>query len=177
VGPGILAGGKTRPACRCTNRESRLRFQHGGAGCEADDCRRTHWQKGDAWSGGLQMYFTEKNTNRRAMSFSSDGFNKFAESEEKINQPYDEAYISVFVFDDETNYVEHNELLSSYDVAQIIGIVAGALSTQTVIEKSEVHKRTSDFYCSACSSKLFPCDETVISHIPHNTPKYCNSKS
>lgn len=73
------------------------------------------------------MYFTEKNTNRKAMSFSRDDFNRFAESKDKINQPYDEAYISVFVFDDEPYYVEHNELLSSDDVAQIIGIVAGAL--------------------------------------------------
>lgn len=76
---------------------------------------------------GLQMYFTEKNTNRKARSWSSADFNRFAESEDKINQPYDETYISAFVFNDEPYFVEHNELLNSEDVAQIWGTVFGAL--------------------------------------------------
>ena len=65
---------------------------------------------------GLQMYFTEKITNRKATSWSGADFNRFAESEDKINQQYDEAYISAFVFNDEPYFVEHNELLNSEDV-------------------------------------------------------------
>lgn len=45
VGLGFLAGGETRPACRCTIRESRLQFQHGGVVCETDDYHRTHGRK------------------------------------------------------------------------------------------------------------------------------------
>lgn len=79
-------------------------------------------------SGGLQMYFTEKNTNRKATSWSSEDFNRFAVADDKINQPYDEVYISAFIFDGETYFVEHNELLSSDDVGSIIGIIiTGAL--------------------------------------------------
>ncbi len=78
-------------------------------------------------SGGLQMYFTEKNTNRKVMSWSGEDFKRFADSEDKINQPFDEAYISAFIFDNEPYFVEHNELLNTDDVGKIIGIVAGAL--------------------------------------------------
>lgn len=76
---------------------------------------------------GLLMYFTEKNTNRKAMSWSGLDFRNFAEAEIKINQPYDESYISVFLFDNERYYVEHNEQLDSEDIANIVGLVTGAL--------------------------------------------------
>jgi len=76
---------------------------------------------------GLLMYFTDKNTNRKSMSWSSIDFVKFSGAQEKINQPYDEAYISVFVFDDELYYAEHNELLDDEDLASIVGLITGAL--------------------------------------------------
>lgn len=77
--------------------------------------------------GGLNMYFTDKDTNRKAHSWSSADFNRFANAECKINQLYDEAYISVFQFDDDYYYAEHNELLDSDELANIVGLVTGAL--------------------------------------------------
>lgn len=76
---------------------------------------------------GLAMYFTDRNTNRTVRSWSGADFKTFAEAEERINQPYDEAYISVFTFDDEQFYIEHNEKLDADEVGTIIGFVAGAL--------------------------------------------------
>lgn len=64
--------------------------------CACDKVVKTYCQ------GGLLMYFTEKNTNRKAKSWSGLDFRNFAEAESQINQPYDEAYISVFLFDSET---------------------------------------------------------------------------
>ena len=77
---------------------------------------------------GLAMYFTDRNTNRTVRSWSSADFKTFAEAEERINQPYDEAYISTFTFEDEQFYVEHNEKLNVDEVGTIIGFVAGALA-------------------------------------------------
>lgn len=77
---------------------------------------------------GLVMYFTNRNTNRKAMSWAGADFKAFAEAEERINQPYDEAHISVFTFDDEQFYVEHNEKLETNEVGTIVGFVAGALA-------------------------------------------------
>ena len=77
---------------------------------------------------GLAMYFTDRNTNRTVRSWSSADFKAFAEAEECINQPYDEAYISTLTFDDDHFYIEHNEKLNTDEVGTIIGFVAGALS-------------------------------------------------
>jgi len=74
------------------------------------------------------MYFTDRNTNRKAMSWSGLDFKCFSEAENLVNQSYDEAYISVFRFDDTPYFVEHNELLTGDEIGQMIGIVAGALS-------------------------------------------------
>lgn len=77
---------------------------------------------------GLAMYFTDRNTNRTVMSWSGADFKTFAEAEELINQPYDEAYISTFTFDGEHFHIEHNEKLDVDEVGTIIGFVAGALA-------------------------------------------------
>lgn len=76
---------------------------------------------------GFMMYFTDKNTKRKAHSWSGLDFKNFSEAEDKINQSYDEAYISAFLFDGEYYLVEHNEKLDSDDAASIVGIIAGAL--------------------------------------------------
>lgn len=60
-------------------------------------------------------------------SWSNLDFKKFADAENKINQPYDEALISVFAFDDKLYYAEHNEPLEEKEVGEIIGLIAGAL--------------------------------------------------
>lgn len=54
-------------------------------------------------------------------------FKKFCGSDSSMNQRYDEVYISVFRFDDEDFFVEHNELLNKDDIGKIVGFVAGAL--------------------------------------------------
>jgi hypothetical protein len=77
--------------------------------------------------GGWLMYFTEKYSNRIAMSWSGFDFKKFAEAENKINQHYDEVFISVFQFDSEPYYVEHNELLTAEDIKSIIEVVSGMI--------------------------------------------------
>lgn len=70
-------------------------------------------------SHGLRMYFTDRNTNRKAMSWSGLDFKCFSEAENLVNQPYDEAYISVFRFDDTPYFVEHNELLTVDEIGQM----------------------------------------------------------
>lgn len=77
---------------------------------------------------GLMPYFTDRKTNRTKMSWDSRDFQKIQTAQDKINQKYDEVFISVFNFKDEYYYVEHNELLENDDVANIVGFVAGVLS-------------------------------------------------
>ncbi len=81
---------------------------------------------------GLAMYFTDRNTNRTVMSWSSADFKAFVEAEERVNQPYDEAYISAFTFGNEAFFVEHNEALNADEVGVIIGFVVGALAKMDV---------------------------------------------
>lgn len=77
---------------------------------------------------GMLMYFTDRNTNRKALSWSGLDFKKFSENPERVNQVYDEAFISVFTFDKMDYFVEHNELLTPDDVGGIIGYVAGTMA-------------------------------------------------
>ena len=74
------------------------------------------------------MYFTDRNTNRKEMSWSGLDFKNFSEAENQKNQPYDEVYISVFYFDDMPYFVEHNELLIADEMDKMFEIVTGALS-------------------------------------------------
>lgn len=71
--------------------------------------------------GGLQMYFTDRKTNRKALSWDGMEFKQFEESNEKFNQNYDEVFISVFTYNirdnkQESFFVEHNECLNDYDI-------------------------------------------------------------
>lgn len=72
---------------------------------------------------GLRIYFADRNTNRKNLSWSSLEFKQFEENSNKYNQPYDEALISVFKYKvedkDEFFFVEHNELLSQDDIKMI----------------------------------------------------------
>ena len=76
---------------------------------------------------GLKMYFTDKNTNRTLQSWSGMDFKRFKENEISINQQYDEAYISVFVFEDETYYIEHNEPIAIDESKKIVDFVQDGL--------------------------------------------------
>ena len=87
---------------------------------------------------GFPIYSTDRKTNRTDMSRSSYDFKNFlknffinfakAKAEDKINQPYGEAFISAFIFDDEPYFVEHNEILTPDDIAKICVIDFGAIS-------------------------------------------------
>lgn len=79
-------------------------------------------------NNGVLMYFTDKKTNRTAHSWDSRDFLSFSKSDQLINQVYDEAYISVFVFDDEPYFAEHNELLNENVKIEINKNVLNTLS-------------------------------------------------
>lgn len=68
---------------------------------------------------GIMMYFTDRNTNRKAMSWSASEFKNFSKAEDPINQPYGAAFISVFLFNDSHYFVEHNELLTEEENKEI----------------------------------------------------------
>lgn len=74
--------------------------------------------------GGLNMYFTDRETNRKVFSWKSMEFKQFEENNKKFNQKYDEAFISVFKYDmgdnkEGTFFVEHNEYLTDNDIKLI----------------------------------------------------------
>lgn len=69
--------------------------------------------------GGILMYFTDKKTNRIEFSWASSDFNNFSKSKKLFNQSYGAAYISVFTFNDEIYFVEHNEKFNEKEVEEI----------------------------------------------------------
>ena len=79
------------------------------------------------YSGWL-MYFTDRNTNRNALSWSGKDFLGFSTSDNPINQEYDEAFMSVFFFDETPYFVEHNELLTMDEVNQMNDYVTSNLT-------------------------------------------------
>ena len=80
-----------------------------------------------ALNGVLMMYHTNKETNRKSHSWSTDDFNRFGKSDKLINQKYDEAFISVFSFEDELYYAEHNEPLQQKDADMVVNYVSEQL--------------------------------------------------
>ena len=87
--------------------------------------------------GGFQMYFTDRKTNRKSLSWNGMEFKQFEESNQKFNQNYDEALISVFKYNignnkEETFFVEHNEYLNDYDMKLI-----SELSVDKIMEKQD----------------------------------------
>ena len=72
---------------------------------------------------GLLMYFTDRKTNRKKMSYSGLQFKGFSESAKLYNQQFDEAYISVFRVEDTDYYAEHNETLDEFEIAFIESMI------------------------------------------------------
>lgn len=66
--------------------------------------------------GGLQMYFTNLDTKRKKMSWSGLDFKNFEVNSEKYNQLYDEAFISCLILDNESYFLEHNEILEKKEI-------------------------------------------------------------
>ena len=77
---------------------------------------------------GFEMFFSDRHTKRTAMSWSGADFMKFAGAAERMNQIYDEAYISVFTFNDEDYFIEHNVLLDADEISSIYESVIFGLS-------------------------------------------------
>lgn len=73
--------------------------------------------------GGLLMYFTNRNTNRKLLSWSSEQFGNFSKSKQKFNQIFDEAYISVFSKEEKDYYAEHNEVLEDSEITFIESMI------------------------------------------------------
>lgn len=68
---------------------------------------------------GLLQYYTDRNTKRVKLSWSSEDFKRFLNSKKLINQVYDEAYISVLKFDNELYFIEHNEKIEQTEIKAI----------------------------------------------------------
>lgn len=90
--------------------------------------------------GGIESHFTDRTANRNQTSWGGPEFTKFEKAKDKINQRYAEAYISTFIFEEETYFAEHNELLDSEDIARICGIVIGAIFKMDEDIKGEVNE-------------------------------------
>ena len=72
---------------------------------------------------GLKIYSTDRKTKRTITSWCTDDFKKFAETDDLINQCYDEAYISVLTFANENYFIEHNEKMDTDEIETIIKYV------------------------------------------------------
>ena len=68
---------------------------------------------------GLLQYYTDRNTKRVKLSWSSEDFKRFSNSKKLINQVYDEDYISVLKFDNELYFIEHNEKIEQTEIKAI----------------------------------------------------------
>lgn len=68
---------------------------------------------------GLHFYFTNRESANNSFYINTEDFIRFAKSENKLNQQYNNAYISVFIIENEPYYAEHNELLDLDDIKKI----------------------------------------------------------
>ena len=82
-------------------------------------------------NGGPFFFFTEKETNRKATVWSSLDFDIFAQNDVKFNQPYDEAYISVFQNNEISFFIEHNKQLTESDIRKINETITREVETHT----------------------------------------------
>lgn len=81
-------------------------------------------------SFGLMIFSSDRKTNRSAHSWCTEDFDKFSKSDQLMNQPYDEVYISVFIFEDEFFFAEHNELLDDSNIMTINENVFNTISNK-----------------------------------------------
>lgn len=69
--------------------------------------------------GGLPMYFSSTDSNRKSWSWSSKDFNDFQENKTAYNQQYDKAFISVIELKEEVYFIEHNEKFSESEILEL----------------------------------------------------------
>ena len=77
---------------------------------------------------GLPMFLTDRKSKRKAYSWSGHDFKKFRENKDHLNQIYDEAFISVFVFDNTSYYIEHNQPIKKDEAKSIDEYVSEELA-------------------------------------------------
>lgn len=68
---------------------------------------------------GLWTYTTDREKKRKTMSYYSGDFVNFEKAENPYNQRYDNVYISVITYDDETYFIEHNEMLNEEEIESL----------------------------------------------------------
>ena len=69
--------------------------------------------------GGLMQYFTSRNTVRSKMSWDGRDFGRFEKYDPSLNIPYDEAFITHVVLNEQDYFIEHNEPLSNEEFEKI----------------------------------------------------------
>jgi hypothetical protein len=79
----------------------------------------------------ISTYETDRKTNRKSHSWSSEDFKRFSSSESPINQSYDEVYISTFFIGEESIHIEHNEQISTEEIE---------LLDQAIVKLNEIYK-------------------------------------
>lgn len=88
-------------------------------------------------SEGWGHYSTDRKSNRSDLGWDSRIFKQFAENQTKTNQPFDETFISVFSFNDENYYAEHNVLLNYDEIAQVNKSVEDYLQQSKVLSTKQ----------------------------------------
>lgn len=68
---------------------------------------------------GIQTYFSNRESNRKKLGFSSRDFTNFSKNKDKFNQKYDEAYISVINIRNENYFLEHNEKFTKEEINEL----------------------------------------------------------
>lgn len=71
---------------------------------------------------GLLFYFTSTKSTRKKTGFSSDDLKKVKQSELKINQDYDGAYLTYLNIDGEDYYIEHNKKFVKTEIDFLINL-------------------------------------------------------
>ena len=69
--------------------------------------------------GGLHWYFTDTQTKRKKMSWSSKDFDILKSGSKKYNVKYDEAFLSYISVGEEDYYIEHNEEFSENEINEL----------------------------------------------------------
>ena len=84
---------------------------------------------------GLLMYFTDRNTNRTKLSWDGRDFYNLEHAENKINQPYDEAFLSAIKIQDDFFILEHNEQLVDAEISEMVEYVEKAVTDRNTAKK------------------------------------------
>lgn len=77
---------------------------------------------------GMMFYFSDIKSSRKNMGFSGLDLIKLKESKQKLNQPYDEAYLSYLLLGDEDVWVEHNGMLTKAELTKLQSIDTSSTS-------------------------------------------------